>query len=516
MSLTTPLDHQPDRPNLLLLVLDTQRADHLSCYGYPLPTSPELDKLAAEATRFAWAVAPAQWTVPTHASLFTGLYPSQHTAYQMDSVLPAELTTLPERLQQAGYRTAGFSHNPLIGVVQNGLQRGYDQFTNYRDVAAGLLALNFSQESKPTTLAGRLRRGLRLTAAELLGYSQRTWLKRLAPAVRPLWRKGLELTGKSKAGQTRQTLAAVSKLLRERPDGRPVFAFVNLMGAHVPYDPPRWAVERFMATLPGGGPADDYLQRANQWQVDPRHWLASELKGEEYQAIVNACYDAEIAAQDAEIGSLVRELRTAGVLDNTLLVIVADHGDHLGERDRFNHMFGVYQALAHVPLLIRDPSGRLPQGGVVESFVSTRRVCHTLLAAAGAATIEEENLALWPGNPFEPDVFSEGYPLQWAIRRIEKERPGLVHTWGYDQPVRAIYRGKHKLITWGQQKELYALPDDPLEANDLSQQLPGQVNDLETQLQHFRQRMEPVATAAYHEEVDPAVLDHLRSLGYIE
>jgi arylsulfatase A-like enzyme len=311
------------------------------------------------------------------------------------------------------------------------------------------------------------------------------------------------------------------------------------MGAHVPYDPPRWAVERFMAGLPGGKPADYYLRQANQWQVDPRHWLASELEQEEYQAIVKACYNAEVAAQDAQIGWLVAQLRATGLLDETVLVVVADHGDHLGERERLNHMFGVYQPLTHVPLLIRDPSGRLPHGAVVEPFVSSRRVFHTLLAAAGAATAQEEALALWSGNSPEPYVFSEGYALEWAIRRIEKERPGLVHSYGYDQQVRAIYGVDHKLISWGEgrgtqgnsgelrgtqenrfsppgQRELYAIRTDPQETTDLSDQLPEQVNELETQLQKFIQRTEPVATAAHHEEVDPAVLQHLRSLGYIE
>lgn len=98
------------RPDILFLVLDTQRLDRLSCYGYPRPTSPHLDAIAAQATRFTQAVAAAQWTVPSHASMFTGLYPSEHTMVQSYSVLPDSLPTLAERL-------AGGATTPLGSVT---------------------------------------------------------------------------------------------------------------------------------------------------------------------------------------------------------------------------------------------------------------------------------------------------------------------------------------------------------------------------------------------------------------
>lgn len=117
------------RPDILFLVLDTQRADRLSCYGYDQPTSPHIDALAAEATRFTQAISAAQWTVPSHASMFTGLYPSEHTMVQSYSVLPPDLPTLAERLEASGYYTAGFCNNPLVGVINNGLRRGSPAFS---------------------------------------------------------------------------------------------------------------------------------------------------------------------------------------------------------------------------------------------------------------------------------------------------------------------------------------------------------------------------------------------------
>ena len=99
-----------NNPDIVLLVLDTQRADRLSCYGYPQPTSPSLDKFAAEATRYTHAIAPAQWTIPSHTSMFTGLYPSQHGLLKLDGMLSATLPTLAEHLQEASCYRAGFSN----------------------------------------------------------------------------------------------------------------------------------------------------------------------------------------------------------------------------------------------------------------------------------------------------------------------------------------------------------------------------------------------------------------------
>src|SRR5260370_23685443 len=116
------------RPDIVLLVLDTQRVDRLSCYGNQPEISPRIDELAANSTLFRHAVSTAQWTVPSHASMFTGLYPSSHTMFHASSVLPSSLTTLAERLSNKHYITAAYCNNPLLGVVNNGLRRGFNGF----------------------------------------------------------------------------------------------------------------------------------------------------------------------------------------------------------------------------------------------------------------------------------------------------------------------------------------------------------------------------------------------------
>lgn len=119
------------RPDIVLLVLDTHRFDRISCYGNRIETTPNLDIFASEATLFRHAMSSAQWTVPSHSSMFTGLYPSEHAMFHVSSVLPASLTTLAERLNSGGYFTAAYCNNPLVGIVNNGLRRGFHSFLNY-------------------------------------------------------------------------------------------------------------------------------------------------------------------------------------------------------------------------------------------------------------------------------------------------------------------------------------------------------------------------------------------------
>jgi arylsulfatase A-like enzyme len=514
---------------MLLLVLDAQRADRLSCYRYARETSPHLDALAAEATRFTHAVAPAQWTIPTHASLFTGLYPSQHRMFQQDSALPAELPTLAERLRQAGYFTAAFSNNPLVGVLNNGLRRGFHSFQNY----GGLLTLRPGQaEDDAAALRSRAVR-LLSRAQNIMAHShalRSVWFSR--PLV-ALWQTALRVRGNLK-GDTLQSLADAARLLVERPGiapGQPVFAFVNLMGVHLPFDPPRWALERFMPDLQRG-----LMARLAMWRFNATlyHWLGPlpETLDAERHALLNGLYDAEVAAQDRYLGVFLERLRAAAALEHTLLIVVADHGELLGEKQLAGHAFSAYQGLVHVPLLVRDPRGEFPRDATVTSFVSTRRLFHTALAAAGAADPAEAALTLakyparstqYPGGDAREDsndpdqgvVFAEAEPMHAAMRLIEGRRPGLLRALGYDQPHRAIYAGTHKLIAIGEARsELYAVRDDPQERHDLAPAMPARVEGMREYLQRLFQPTTGTAAGLTGPDSD-LIEQRLRALGYL-
>lgn len=509
-------------PDIILLVLDTQRLDGLSCYGYKTEMTPNLDKFAGQATRFEQAITTAQWTVPAHASLFTGLYPSQHTLHQMDGVLPVEVATLAERLKQSGYFTAGYSHNPLVGAVPNGLQRGFLAFENYHSPEAGLLAFQFDKQKQFHSINARLRHRGRYLLAELSGHSHHSVLRHLSTFGEPFWRMLLTVRRQSKAALAATSLRNAARLLVERPGlqpEQPVFVFINLMGTHVPYDPPGWAIERFLPGKVGKREARRLLQQANRWQADVCNWLNMPALSQENMTLLQAFYDGEVVAQDVQIGIFLERLRKGGVIDQSLVIVTADHGDHLGDKQRLNHAFGVYNSLIQVPLIIHDAAGEMAKSVVEQGPVSTRRIYHTILAAAGIASADEARLSL-ANQALAADVemvIAEGFPLLWAADRLEKYRPGEVHENGYDKLIRAVYMKDHKLIAGDNGCELYNLHHDPGEMFDLSQKEPELVKAMQEDLTCFTTRLEPIVNGDLRRDIeDEAILAQLRSLGYIE
>ncbi len=505
------------QPDIVLLVLDTQRVDRLSCYGYPRPTSPHLDALAADATRFDRAISPAQWTIPAHASLFTGTYPADHGTVQSYSVLPAALATLAERLQAGGYHTAAFCNNPLVGVVNNGLRRGFESFLNY----SGLLTSHPNQAGATPSWLDRYRQWFKRSLADILGktqdiFARSEWLLSLSftPLMVPLWQTALSFKG-----NTAKSLADAAKLLDTRRD-RPVFCFINLMGTHMPYHPPRRFVEQFAPHVLQDRAARRYLRQFNS---DIYGWLAplAAPLSDRDKAVLDGMYDAEVAAQDEQLGIFFARLRASGALDNTLLVICADHGEHLGEKQLLGHTNALYNELTHVPTLVRDPHGRFPVGTVRTDAVSTRRVFHTILNAAGLATPAEAALDL-AAPTSEGAIFAQGIPPQNVVNLLRQRQPELVAARACDRTSVAVWDGTYKLQTklaadaiepLAETLELYDIARDPSETLNLCDILPEEVERLQAHLQGIDAK----AAAERADNLDdPEVIRRLRDLGYLE
>ena len=524
-----PDTSQPDtRPDIILLVLDTQRADRLSCYGYEKPTSPNLDAIAARATLFKNAVAPAQWTIPSHASMFTGLYPSQHQMLQSYSVMPPHLKTLAERLQAGGYYTAAFCNNPLVGVINNGLRRGFYSFLNY----SGLMTSKPNQAGIPSNPLDKYRQIFKRVVAGALNrlqdaFARSDWLLSLSftPLMVPLWQTALSFKG-----NTRKSLDDAARLHIQRQgvdNDRPIIKKKKMMGAHMPYHPPREHIERFAPNVLEDRSARTYLRRFNS---DVYGWLAP-LMGdldERQKATLDGMYDAEVAAQDARVGAFFEKLEQAGRLDNTLLIICADHGEHLGEKQLIGHSLSIYNELVQVPLIVRDASSQqapgLAIGTVREDVVSTRCLFHTVLAAAGLATATEaeESLARDRSNlEGRSPVFAEAVTPQNVLNLIQKRQPELVERRACDRSRRAVWSGNHKLIETGADElELYDVREDPRESLDLSEIFPEQVESLQASLAAFaddadeHQAVYDQARATGFD--DPEVRRRLQDLGYLE
>lgn len=507
-------------PDIVFLVLDTQRADRLSCYGYPQETSPAIDRLASEATQFQSAIAPAQWTIPSHASMFTGVYPSIHQTVQSYSVLPATLPTLAERLQGGGYYTAAFCNNPLVGVINNGLRRGFYSFLNY----SGLLTSQPNQAGVTSNLIDRYRQGFKRVLANTLNKVQDKFARSelmlalsFTPIMVPLWQTALSFKG-----NTAKSLSDAVKLLTQRRGlaaDQPIFTFINLMGTHMPYHPSKKYVERFAPNVLRDRASQRYLRQFNS---DVYGWLAplASPLNEQEKATLDGMYDAEVAAQDEQVGWLLQQLRDSGRWENTIVIVCSDHGEHLGEKQLVGHTNAIYNELARVPLIIRSPNGDFPAKQRSE-IVSTRRLFHTVLTAAGLASESEAALTLAEGNQNEA-VFAEAVPPQNVINLLQERQPELVSSRGYDRTTRAIWQGNYKLLAKGESgldcRELYNLSDDPRESINLHDIFPEKVEPLCDRLQSFLGELPvtriPETTADNYN--DPEVSRRLRDLGYID
>ena len=341
-----------DQPDVLFLVLDSMRRDRVSAYGHRRKTTPTLDALADSATTFDNAFTPAPWTLPSHCSMFTGLFPSEHgitNGFTDRSLrLPEEYATVTERLDDRGYRTAGFSNNPWVGKL-SGLDRGFDEYVEWN--------LEIGASDDPKLHTDRERLYSRVNG--LLGHASRQPLFALK---RPFFTSSL-------------TDRAKRWFERTSGDDRPTFTFMNLMEAHSPYFPPRDAFRKL-----GLRPPNAIEPRLLNTKLLAYVLGKRQLEGEERERVMEF-YDAALRYQDAKLNELLTLLSEQGRLEDTLVVVCADHGKTLGDfpRDGTPPHY-VRDVNVNVPLVIKWP-GRT-EGQRVEAPVELADLPEVLLGDA--------------------------------------------------------------------------------------------------------------------------------------
>ena len=527
-----------NQPDIIFIVLDTQRVDRLGCYGYKAGEetgniSPNLDRFAAGGVTFDQAISPAQWTIPSHASMFTGLYPTAHQLTQSNRTLGPDRPHLAEVLQKGGYQTVGFCNNPLVGVIDNGLKRGFQTFYNY----GGAFPSMPEHSTRMPWPVGRLLeaytqflRRISYPIQNFIAQSDLAFRISLNAWLTPLWSKMANFKG-----QNERSVRDVSYFLDEREkenDDRPLFLFLNLMETHLPFFPPRKFVDQvapYMRTnQKARGIMRAWNREAYRWQAP----LAEPLEELEYQ-VLNDMYDAEVAYQDAYLAELFAALGQRAKAADTLTVIVSDHGDGLGEHGYFGHAFVAYQELVHVPLILHWP-GKIPAGQRLGNPVSTRRIYHTLLDAAGALPEGVTNLdphevhgltlmeTIQGRDPENDTAFAEVYaPLNFA-KAVHHRQPELLERFRCLATRRAVVKDGLKLIQvsdWPD--ELFDLQQDPSELDDLLPERPAESaslnQELEKQVRWLEaQRDNMEAGRSLDLEVDEQLVQRLRGLGYIE
>jgi arylsulfatase A-like enzyme len=329
-------------PNVILLVLDTVRALSLSAYGYDRATSPFLAELASRGARFDRAVSTAPWTLPSHATMFTGRYPHELSS-GWSTPLDGAAPTVAERLSQHGYRTFGVAANLRYCSYEFGLSRG---FARYRDYDISL---------------SEMLRTSKLTLASVQLFN-RLGFREISPG--------------------RQSATRINERLLDLIDGagnRPFFAFANYYDAHGPYNP----VPPFDTLFLGRQPRTR--------DSGGEHFTREEVQD------LQAAYDGAIAALDRQLQDLFRELQSRDLLRNTLVIVSADHGEEFNEHGQMNHGSSLYFPSVHVPLLVVQP-GAIPAGAVVDSGVTLRDLAATILDAAkvpASAQLPGHSLARW-------------------------------------------------------------------------------------------------------------------------
>jgi arylsulfatase A-like enzyme len=426
--------------NVLLIVWDTVRFGNLSLHGYERRTTPNLERLASRGVRFDLAFSTSSWTLPAHASLFTGRWPYE-LGVDWKSPLRDDIPTLAEYLAAQGYDTAGFAANLDFCSRETGLARGFAHYEDFpldlHDVFTRYVALGNRIDVRDSACT---------VGALLEKFSGRSY------DVVP---RSKEHVKNAKAVER-----AFLDWLARREGRRPFFAFLNYNDAHTPYEVPDRSVPGF-----GLRPA------SSSDRLTLHRWHGLDKASLSYHDVRMAAdiYDDCILYLDRRLGILLQELEGRGVLDNTLVIVTADHGEHLGDHLLFFHGCSLYRQLVQVPLVIVD-SKAVPAGRVVALPVSLRDVPATVVDLLGLGRD-----APFPGRSltgswgrhqraaqplFEPLLMETGKPLLLTNQGREPAAKG---------PMKSVVAdGMHYIRAGDGIEELYALESDPEERINLA------------------------------------------------
>jgi arylsulfatase A-like enzyme len=483
---TVAAEATPKRPNVLWIVWDTVRADRTSLYGHSTPTTPKLEAWAKGARVFDNVISTASSTTPSHASMFTGLLPTQHGAHSAHPWLEYSHVTVAELLKKAGYSTYLWAANPHISKAEN-FQQGFDHEAHPWDSKHRERAIEIVR----TKMEGDL------TSA--IGIERRKRSREFGP-----W--AIKAAGE---------LAEVDLLqwLDAREPGAPYFAFLNYMEAHRPFIPKREARKRVMPP--------EMVEKS--YQVD-RSWIPmwtytfglaeySELDLE----LMARTYDATLTELDDLFAHLLESLEARGHLENTVIILTADHGEHLGEQHMLDHQYSLYAPAINVPLAIRYPARIEPgrDARPVMNFDIFPTVLDLAAVELPANLVTHSRTLL---DPAATRVRISEYPavFKGPQHEVQGKNPG----WDpapFARRLRTFHEHPYKLI-WGEdgRHELYDVVRDPLEQQDLVGQRPRLAKRMVESLDSY---MAGLSTEVHKRTVPPKLSlqqrEMLKGLGYV-
>ncbi|MCG3133069.1 MAG: hypothetical protein HMLKMBBP_00161 [Planctomycetes bacterium] len=464
------------RPNVLVVLVDTLRADHLSFHGYAKPTSPEFDAFAKDAVAFNDARAVTSWTKPSVASLFTSMYPTTHACIEQRDVLVPEAVTISETFRAAGWRTAAFVDNPFVSE-EFGLGQGFERFEG---VAPSVVVNG--------TLLGK---ALFMTRV-------------LSLAGRPF---GVGVREERGAAHLHERALAFAD--EARKDGRPFFAYVHAMEPHLPYVPARADAEAM-----GFPKGEEYAEPPRYNGILP--FQTTPEPDPAFRAKLVAQYDGEIRGWSREFGKLVDGLRARGMLDDTVVVVLADHGEEFCEHGGWTHGHSLHREVISVPLVIRAPDAVAPaasRGRRIRGIATLLDVGPTLTELCG---IEDPRIAdpQRSGRSLLAQVLGTG-PRPDAIA----PRPVLAEVTMTPVSLRSIRDGSLLAIRAKAplQESVSAYEDerDPRHRKDVAVEQATETRRALSLMDDLFTRLAAAALLGGARDLDAGTIEALRRLGYV-
>jgi arylsulfatase A-like enzyme len=446
-SQATALPEPANTPNVLIIIVDTLRADHLSPYGYSRDTSPYLAQLAKQGVLFQNAIAPSSWTLPSHASMLTGLYP-QNTHVETDfDDLSGTWPTLGDALRKRGYRTAAFSANYQFFSRDRGFIHGFSHFEEYEQTIGGIF------EKVPLS---------KFILKSLSGYTTGDTFAFFG------------LKNAADAAQVNDN--ALHWIHRGRP---PFFVVLNYFDLHEPVLPPEPYLHMYTS--------DAKARKQSLYFPAMCSWSEVGASCDSNRPEYLDTYDGAIRYVDESVQQLVSQLKQDGLLDNTIVVFTSDHGQEFGDHGIYGHGKSLYWREIQVPLIIWKP-GSIPASVSVPTPVSTTDLPATVLDLAVPDAKHElpgRSLAdLWRSSDQAstwPPPLSELARLHWRTRTAPN----------FNAPIDAIVTPEWHYIRQEGKDLLFDWRTDPEEAHDLCAAQPTVCTALQAQLQKAEATPQP-------------------------
>jgi arylsulfatase A-like enzyme len=467
---------------VLLISIDTLRADHLGCYGYSRDTSPRIDRLAGEGVTFDRAISSTSWTLPSHMAIFSSLFDSVHGVQATGRKYALDHPLLAEVMRSAGYRTAGFHSGPLLDEGY-GFSAGFD---SYVDCSRGAERRARRGEGPPHRRAPQgVGRPEKVQEEGLVGAFRRRVLRRGGGAPTVVTNPYL--------------FERVSGWLEEGME-EPFFLFVHYWDVHWDYVPPSPYDTMFD---PGYDGSMDFTNFPRNREIHPN------MDPRDLEHLI-ALYDGEIRWTDEWIGKLIDRLEEKGVLDRTLVILTSDHGEEFFEHGKKGHRKALYDESIHVPLIVRYPD-RLPAGFRVGGQVRTVDIYPTVLEMTGVGTVHGlQGLSLRPLMDDEPETAD--FPP--AVSELSL---GWVE-------MTSVRRNEHKTIQDRKAETIthFDLEKDPGEQRPIGAGEDPRIPSWIQELRDTSEDLERVKAAIQWVsedntfEPDPELLETLRSLGYVK